>query len=51
MEMKISEISKIEYDSRKVENNDVFVCITGFKTDGHNYAKSAVVKRRNCNNL
>ena len=38
------DISKIEYDSRKVENNDVFVCITGFKTDGHNYAKAAVEK-------
>jgi len=36
------EINKIAYDSRKVEKNDVFVCIKGFKTDGHNYIKQAI---------
>ncbi len=38
------EIKKIDYDSRKVEEGSVFVCVTGFKTDGHIYAKSAVEK-------
>ncbi|MBE6007806.1 MAG: UDP-N-acetylmuramoyl-L-alanyl-D-glutamate--2,6-diaminopimelate ligase [Lachnospiraceae bacterium] len=38
------EIKKIDYDSRKVEEGSVFLCVTGFKTDGHIYAKSAVEK-------
>ena len=44
MEMKILRFQRLSMTLRKVENNDVFVCITGFKTDGHNYAKSAVEK-------
>src|SRR5699024_818565 len=28
--------------SRKVEKGDLFVCITGFQTDGHKYVKNAV---------
>ncbi|MDD3225538.1 MAG: UDP-N-acetylmuramoyl-L-alanyl-D-glutamate--2,6-diaminopimelate ligase [Clostridium sp.] len=36
------EINEIQYDSRKVKENDVFVCIEGFKTDGHNYVQNAV---------
>ncbi len=36
------EVQKIEYDSRKVTTGDVFVCITGFQTDGHKYAAKAV---------
>ncbi len=36
------EMNKLEYDSRKIEKGDVFVCITGFKTDGHLYAAKAV---------
>ncbi len=35
-------INKIVYDSRSVQKEDVFVCITGFKTDGHIYAAKAV---------
>lgn len=38
------DIKKIDYDSRKVEEGSVFVCVTGFKTDGHIYAKGAVEK-------
>ncbi|MGE4214022.1 MAG: UDP-N-acetylmuramoyl-L-alanyl-D-glutamate--2,6-diaminopimelate ligase [Anaerotignaceae bacterium] len=38
------EIKKIAYDSRQVEDNDVFVCISGFKVDGHNFASGAVEK-------
>ena len=37
-----TEIQKIEYDSRKVLKGDAFVCITGFKTDGHKYALNAI---------
>lgn len=37
-----TEINKICYDNRKIEKNDIFVCIKGFATDGHKYALSAV---------
>lgn len=39
-----AEISGIAYDSRKVKPGDVFVCISGFETDGHKYAGKAVEK-------
>ncbi|MDY6314081.1 MAG: UDP-N-acetylmuramoyl-L-alanyl-D-glutamate--2,6-diaminopimelate ligase [Clostridia bacterium] len=39
-----AEISGIAYDSRKVKPGDVFVCISGFETDGHKYAAKAVEK-------
>ena len=39
-----TEIGAVRYDSRKVEKGDLFVCITGFQTDGHKYAESAVKK-------
>lgn len=35
------EINNINYDSRKVEQNDAFFCIEGYKTDGHEYARIA----------
>lgn len=38
------EISSVAYDSRKVTEGGLFVCITGFNTDGHIYALSAVDK-------
>jgi len=34
-------ISKIEFDSRKIELNDVFVAIRGTLSDGHNYIEKA----------
>ncbi len=37
-----NEINKIAYDSRKVCENDVFVCIKGFQADGHKYIQNAV---------
>jgi UDP-N-acetylmuramoyl-L-alanyl-D-glutamate--2,6-diaminopimelate ligase len=37
-------INKIEYDSRKVSEGDLFVCIEGFNVDGHNFAQQAVAK-------
>jgi UDP-N-acetylmuramoyl-L-alanyl-D-glutamate--2,6-diaminopimelate ligase len=38
------EISGITFDSRKVEKGFLFVCIEGFKTDGHKYVDGAVEK-------
>lgn len=35
-------ISGVACDSRKVQPGSLFVCITGYETDGHKYAKSAV---------
>ncbi|MCT4596323.1 MAG: UDP-N-acetylmuramoyl-L-alanyl-D-glutamate--2,6-diaminopimelate ligase [Vallitalea sp.] len=37
-------ISNIQYDSRKVTEGNLFVCIVGFNVNGHDYAKSAVEK-------
>jgi len=34
----------LTYDSRKIESGFVFVCVEGFKTDGHNYAGGALEK-------
>ena len=31
------EISALEYDSRKVVPGSLFVCLTGFQADGHDY--------------
>ena len=36
-------IEKICYDSRKVTENALFVCIVGFETDGHKYIEKAIV--------
>lgn len=36
------EVQGIAYDSRTVSKGYVFVCISGFKTDGHNYVREAV---------
>jgi UDP-N-acetylmuramoyl-L-alanyl-D-glutamate--2,6-diaminopimelate ligase len=38
------EINDVIYDSRKVGEGDVFVCLKGYTSDGHRYAKSAVEK-------
>ncbi len=35
------EINNICYDSRKAAAGDMFVCIKGYQSDGHKYAKSA----------
>ena len=35
------EIDEIVYDSRKAYEGTLFVCLKGFTTDGHNYAKRA----------
>lgn len=37
-----TEISSVAYDSRKVCEGALFFCISGYNTDGHKYARSAV---------
>ena len=36
------EIDSITYDSSKVKENSLFICIEGFNTDGHNYIEDAI---------
>lgn len=38
------DVSSIEYDSRKVKKNSVFVAIKGYKTDGHLFVMDAINK-------
>lgn len=38
------EITGVQYDSRKVAAGNVFVCISGLKADGHDFAAMAVAK-------
>ena len=42
------EIQSVQRDSRRVEANDLFVCITGTSFDGHNYAKQVYDKGCRC---
>ena len=37
-------VKDICYDSRKVKPGSLFVCVTGFVTDGHQYARDAAEK-------
>lgn len=37
-----TEIKSMAYDSRKVCEGALFFCISGYKTDGHKYARAAV---------
>jgi len=39
-----TEINKVEYDSRNIKFNDVFICIKGYETDGHGYVNNALEK-------
>lgn len=39
-----TEITGIAYDSRKVTDGNVFVCIKGYETDGHRFAASAAAQ-------
>ena len=36
------DITSIAYDSRKAKENGIFVCIDGYKQDGHKYIKNAI---------
>lgn len=37
-----TDLAGIEYDSRKVEKDSLFVAVKGFKVDGHNFIQSAL---------
>ncbi|MBE6972888.1 MAG: UDP-N-acetylmuramoyl-L-alanyl-D-glutamate--2,6-diaminopimelate ligase [Ruminococcaceae bacterium] len=37
-----TEIASLEYDSRKVGKGSLFVCLTGFRADGHEYIPAAL---------
>ena len=39
-----TEISDIVYDSRKITDGSMFVCLKGYNSDGHSYASEAVEK-------
>jgi len=41
-------ISAIEYDSRKVEKEGLFVAIEGMETDGHKFIRDAVENKASC---
>jgi UDP-N-acetylmuramoyl-L-alanyl-D-glutamate--2,6-diaminopimelate ligase len=41
------DINEIRYDSRNVKKGDLFICIQGFKTDGHKYIDDVVDKEAN----
>ncbi|HEY8892517.1 MAG TPA: UDP-N-acetylmuramoyl-L-alanyl-D-glutamate--2,6-diaminopimelate ligase [Clostridium sp.] len=36
------DIKKIQYDSRKIEQGDLFFCIEGYNVDGHKYIQNAI---------
>lgn len=38
------EIDNIQYDSRKVGKNDLFICVKGFTVDGHKFIDMAIEK-------
>lgn len=38
------DINDIKYDSREVVNGDLFVCLTGYYSDGHDYIETAIEK-------
>ena len=38
------DIEDISYDSRKVKQNSMFLCIRGNSVDGHNYIDDAIQK-------
>ncbi len=35
------DISAVEYDSRRIRGGELFVCLSGARVDGHNFARSA----------
>lgn len=41
-EVQRRDVSNIQYDSRKVQKNSVFVAVKGFKTDGHKFISDAI---------
>ena len=41
-----TEISGLAYDSRRVEAGDLFFCVRGQRSDGHEFAAAAVERGR-----
>lgn len=41
---KAPDVNQIQFDSRKVQPNDIFVAVKGFQTDGHEYISGALEK-------
>ena len=39
-----SKVQNIRYDNRKIEQGDAFVCVKGFKVDGHSFVIDAIKK-------
>ena len=39
-----TEVSALEYDSRKLTPGALFLCVTGFQSDGHDYIPAALEK-------
>ncbi len=39
-----TDVSGIAYDSRNVKDGEVFVCVSGFKVDGHSFIENALKK-------
>ena len=39
-----TQISSVEFDSRKVTEGSLFICITGFTVDGHSFARASAEK-------
>ncbi|HAT4251621.1 TPA: UDP-N-acetylmuramoyl-L-alanyl-D-glutamate--2,6-diaminopimelate ligase [Clostridium perfringens] len=42
-----SKVQNIRYDNRKIEQGDAFVCVKGFKVDGHSFICDAIKKGAN----
>lgn len=42
------DINKIEYDSKKIEEGDVFVAIRGYEEDGNTYIEEAIERGAKC---
>lgn len=42
-----SKVQNIRYDNRKIEQGDAFVCVKGFKVDGHSFVDNAIKKGAN----
>lgn len=42
------DITSLVYDSRKVEQGSLFVCITGARSDGHDYIDDCIGKGASC---
>lgn len=42
-----SKVQNIRYDNRKIEQGDAFVCVKGFKADGHSFIGDAIKKGAN----